>query len=181
QACPDYAHKTIQTLSSKPIQYINSTSRFHSPSDVETRHFINFDQTQTKQEAIAKSLVSPQTSTLRIRPQRGSSIIQASPSEYINSTSHSASPSDVKARHFVNSNQTLPPSKKQSQYILYRHRQARREFTHNEVQALSKQAHPSTSTRHPALTPHPMYRPIVLAKHLPRARSNFQSSRITTD
>ena len=57
-----------------------------------------------------------------------------------------------KNRH---SDQTLPPSKKQSKDISYPRERASPNDAHNKVQASSKQAHPSTSTRHPALTPHP--------------------------
>uniref|UniRef100_A0A9I9E549 Uncharacterized protein n=1 Tax=Cucumis melo TaxID=3656 RepID=A0A9I9E549_CUCME len=55
---------------------------------------------------------------------RYASIVQARPSEYINFTSHIHSPPDEGTRHSINSNLTLPTSKKQSQDILYRHGQA---------------------------------------------------------
>ncbi|KAE8637544.1 hypothetical protein CSA_017400 [Cucumis sativus] len=46
-----------------------------------------------------------------------------------------------------------PSSKKQSQVISHPQEQASPNNAHNKVQASSKQARPSTSTRHPALTP----------------------------
>ena len=48
-----------------------------------------------------------------------------------------------------------PSSKKQSQVISHPQEQASPNNAHNKVQASSKQARPSTSTRLPALAPHP--------------------------
>uniref|UniRef100_A0A9I9DAP2 Uncharacterized protein n=1 Tax=Cucumis melo TaxID=3656 RepID=A0A9I9DAP2_CUCME len=147
---PQRGARIIQASQS---EYINSTSR-SLPSCRKCPTFCRFEPNpSTKQEAIKRSLLSPQTSRSRIRPHRGVSIIRASPSESINSTSRSYSPSNVGSWHSINSNQTLPPSKKQSQDILNRHEQPHPNYAHNLVQALSKQAHPCSSTRNPTLTP----------------------------
>ncbi|TYK21002.1 hypothetical protein E5676_scaffold328G00310 [Cucumis melo var. makuwa] len=178
------SQRSSRIIQARPSKYINSTS--HSlPARCTGPTFHQLQPNpSTNQEAIPRHLLSPRTSTLRIRSQRDASIIQASPSKFIKSTSRSHSPPDVGVRYSIHSNQTLPPNKKQLQDILYLHGQGRREYSHNEVQALSKQAYPSTSTRHHALTlllTKGTRIPSIPTKPYHQARINRKTSCIATD
>ncbi|KAE8649393.1 hypothetical protein Csa_011819, partial [Cucumis sativus] len=122
--------------SSKPIQ----THQLNIPLSLPTRRRgATFrPNPSAKKEVIASHLVFSRTSKPKRRPQQSASIIQASPSKHINSTSRSRSPPDVKARYF---DQTLPTTTKQSQVISYCQEQASPDDAHNKVQALSRPAH----------------------------------------
>ncbi|KAE8637543.1 hypothetical protein CSA_017399, partial [Cucumis sativus] len=88
-----HPQQSASIIQASPSKQINSTSRSHSPPDVGPS--IPTKATSVKQEAIASHLASSRTSKPKQRPQQSASIIQASPSKHINSTSRSRSPPDV--------------------------------------------------------------------------------------
>lgn len=99
-----------------------------------------------KRGSIAACPVSTEESMPRTRPQRGASIIQASPSP---TSPHIPLSIPARRRGIRGTHQTLPPSKKQSQDISYLHEQARLECTPTPRCKHCPRKPIRASTRHP--------------------------------
>ena len=99
QASPNNAHNKVQASSkqARPSTSTRLPALAPHPTFGEKPTFR--PNPSTKQEAIERHLVSSRTSNPKRHPQQSASIIQASPSKQINSTSRSHSPPDVGAQH----------------------------------------------------------------------------------
>ena len=99
QASPNNAHNKVQASSkqARPSTSTRLPALTPHPTFGEKPTFR--PNPSTKQEAIERHLVSSRTSEPKRRPQQSASIIQASPSKHINSTSRSHSPPEVGAQH----------------------------------------------------------------------------------
>ncbi|XP_050936807.1 uncharacterized protein LOC127147406 isoform X18 [Cucumis melo] len=115
----------------------------------------------------------------RTRPQRGASIIQASPSP---TSPHIPLSIPARRRGIRGTHQTLPPSKKQSQDISYLHEQARLECTPTPRCKHCPRKPIRASTRHPlslpaqrsdvALRRNPPTKHKAIARHLVSSRTS---------
>ena len=115
----------------------------------------------------------------RTRPQRGASIIQASPSP---TSPHIPLSIPARRRGIRGTHQTLPPSKKQSQDISYLHEQARLECTPTPRCKHCPRKPIRASTRHPlslpaqrsdvALRRNPSTEHKAIARHLVSSRTS---------
>ena len=99
QASPNDAHNKVQASSKQPHPSTSTRLPALTPHPTLGEKPTFRPNPSTKQEAIERHLVSSRTSEPKRRPQQSASIIQASPSKHINSTSRSHSPPEVGAQH----------------------------------------------------------------------------------
>ena len=139
-------------IQATPSKHIHSTSRSHSPpnvggkTDIPTKPF-HQARSNRKTSRILENK-QPQTTPTTKCKHHPSKPIQANQLDIpLSLPTRRRGPAFRLKQH--------PSSKKQSQVISHPQEQASPNNAHNKVQASSKQARPSTSTRLPALAPHP--------------------------